>query len=158
MAKAKTFYQYFEENMRAMGLPAPSSLFGSLTTATATIGAMATYVKTYGTTTTVSEMLLTLPGAAAGAGGGAVGAAAVASEGLLVMGALSAAFYVGACIGSLAVATGRTLAGGLSIADCFFVADKHGIPTGSWLMDTLARNPSLRHRNLRAPAAAASTR
>lgn len=143
VAKEKTFYQYFKQNMEETGLPAPMSLFGTLSTATASIGAMTTYISTYGTSTTVSEMLLTLPGAAAGAGGGVVGFATAVSEGLLVVGALSAAFYVGACIGSLAVATGKKLSNGISIADCFASANRHGIQTDIWLRHILVRHPAL---------------
>lgn len=149
MAKEKTFYQYFEQNMKELGLPAPTSLFGTLSIATGTIGAMATFVKTYGTTTTVAEMIGTLPGAATGAGGGAVGTATALSEVLLVIGSLSAAFYVGACIGSLAVATGKKLSGGLSISDYFVSARIYGIQTDGWLIPTLVKNPALTNLSIR---------
>ena len=141
---AKGFYDHFNENMKTLGLPAPRSLFGTLTTATATIGAMVKLIQTYGTKATVAEMIGTLPGAAAGAGGGTVGFASAASEGLFVLGALSAAFYVGACIGSLAVATGKSLSGGLSVVDCLTVATVHRIETPPWLRETLSTNPTLR--------------
>jgi hypothetical protein len=140
---SKKFYDYFSENMKALNLPAPESLFGTLTAATASIGSMVKFVQNYGTRTTVAEMIITLPGAVAGAGGGVVGFATAASEGLLVVGALSAAYYVGACIGSLAVATGRSFSGGLSIADCLSTAALHGIETPQWLQDTLSTNIAL---------------
>jgi hypothetical protein len=107
---------------------------------------MATYVKTYGTSATVAEFFATMPGGVAAAGGGAVGVAAVTSEVVLWAGGITAAFYVGACIGSLAVATGKTLSGGLSIADLFAAADRHNVPTGPWLSDVLMKNPSLLSR------------
>ena len=38
-------------------------------------------------------------------------------EKLIVIGAMSASYYVGAVIGSIAVVTGRSLAGGTSLSD-----------------------------------------
>ena len=148
----KTFYFYFKENMNSLGLPAPESLFGKLTTAVASIGTMASYVKTYGNTVTVSEMLGTLPGAAAGAGGGTAGVAAAVSEVTFAFGALAASFYVGACIGSLAVATGKSLSGGFSIADLFACAKSHGIPTSPELQKALIAYPEICNADLRGNA------
>ncbi|MBT8338647.1 MAG: hypothetical protein KJP07_01415 [Desulfatitalea sp.] len=148
----KTFYFYFKENMVALGLPAPESLFGKLTTAVASIGTMSSYVKTYGTTATVAEMLGALPGAAPAAGGGAAGVAAVVSEITFTFGALAASFYVGACIGSLAVATGKSLSGGLSIADLFACAKSHGIPTSPELQKALIAYPEICNADLRGAA------
>jgi hypothetical protein len=99
----KSFYQSFKENMDAMGLPCPESLFGTIGTASATIGTLASAVKTFGTTATLGEVLLTFPTGAA-----AAGVAAAVSEITLVIGALSASFYLGACIGSLIVASVET--------------------------------------------------
>jgi hypothetical protein len=126
----RTFYSYFKENMEAMGLPAPDTLFGKLSLATATTSAIVGAVEKFGTAVTVKELV--------GAG--------ILSEKLLVIGACSAAFYAGACVGSLAVATGRTLSGGLSIADAFTCASANAIPTPPWLRDTLAINPVLLKR------------
>jgi hypothetical protein len=124
----RSFYSYFKENMETMGLPAPDSLFGKLATATATISAIVAAVEKFGRAVTLTELI--------GAG--------ILSEKLLAVGACSAAFYAGACLGSLAVATVRTLSGGLSIADMFSCATAHSIPTPSWLWDTIATNPVLR--------------
>lgn len=57
---SKGFYDHFSENMKALNLPAPESLFGTITTATESIGAMVKYVQTYGSRATVREMLMTL--------------------------------------------------------------------------------------------------
>ena len=127
----KTFYDYFKENMEALGLPCPKTLFGTLTSATATTGAIVAVVEKFGTSVTIGELI--------GAG--------VLSEALLVVGGVSAAFYAGACVGSLAVATGQTLADGLSIADLFACATKHEIDTPMWLHDTLSTNPVLLNRS-----------
>lgn len=126
----KTFYGYFKENMEGLGLPAPDTLFGTLATATATISAIVVGIEKFGTAVTIGELI--------GAG--------ILSEQLLAIAALSAAFYVGACIGSLAVATGRYFSGGLSIADLFACATAHGIATPKWLGSTIATNPVLLDR------------
>ncbi len=139
----KQFYNHFADNMKALHLPAPESLFGTITTATASIGSMMKYIQTYGTKATVREMLLTLPGAFSGAGGGSIGFATAASEAILVIGAVSAAYYVGACLGSLAVATKKSLSTEASIAECLSTAVLHGIDTPPWLQNTLAANPAL---------------
>ncbi len=55
------FYRAFKGNMDAMGLPAPSSLFGSLTLALGSTSAIAGCIAKLGTTATLSEVLLTLP-------------------------------------------------------------------------------------------------
>lgn len=137
------FYQHFADNMKALNLPAPESLFGTLTTATGSIGAMVKYIQTFGTKATVREMFMTLPGAVSGAGGGAVGFATAASEALLVVGAVSAAYYIGACLGSLAVATKRTVIKEVSVAECLSTAVANGIETPQWLLYTLTSYPSL---------------
>lgn len=137
----KTFYSYFKENMDALGLPAPASLFGTLTAAVSSIGAMSNYVKTFGTSVTIREMIVALPGGAIGAGGGYVGIATALSEVTWAVGGLSAAYYVGACIGSLAVATGKYLSGGLSILDCINTANEYGFQA-HWLGNFLNRNPN----------------
>jgi hypothetical protein len=123
----KTFYGYFKENMKGLGLPAPETLFGTLTTATATTAAIVAAVEKFGTAVTVGELI----------GAGSL------SEVLIEIAALSAAFYVGACIGSLAVATGRYFFGGLSIGNLFVCATAHGIETPRWLGDTISTNPVL---------------
>ena len=136
----KSFYELFKENMAELNLPAPESLFGTLTTATGSIGAMVKFIQVYGTRVTVSELILTLPGAAVGAGGGIVGVSAAASEMLLVVGALSATYYIGACIGSLAVATGKKFSGVVSFHVCLATANQHGIDTPQWLQLVISNN------------------
>jgi len=107
----KTFYEYFKKNMDALGAPCPRTLFDSAMTATATIKTLVTEASKYGPGVTVAEL------AVAGTGLEQLG---LASAGL-------ASLYIGACIGSLAVATGRSLSGGYSIQDLLCTAHKHGI-------------------------------
>lgn len=86
-------------------------------------------------------MVGALGGGAIAAGGGCVGLATALSEVALTLGGLAAAFYVGACIGSLAVATGKSISGGLSISDCLKTANTHGFQA-HWLGVFLNMNPN----------------
>lgn len=120
------FYRYFKENMAELGLPAPENLFGSVQTAVATITVLLTNIDKFGKTVTVGELI--------GAG--------TRLERLAIVAALSASFYVGACIGSLAVATGRTLAGGTSLSDVLLLARAHRLDR-PWLTPVLLRSPAI---------------
>jgi hypothetical protein len=85
----KSFYQYFKQNMNALGLPAPDSLFGTLGAATGTITTLANLVLKFGPKVTLTEVL-----------GSAPSLAIRASEIGVVAGAMLATYYLGACIGS----------------------------------------------------------
>jgi hypothetical protein len=117
------FYRYFRENMESLGLPAPVSLFGSLQMAMANAAAFVTHIDKFGKGITVGEML--------GAG--------LRAEKLGMVATSSAAFYVGAVIGSIAVATGRTLSGGVSLADVMWEIRCNGLYR-PWLAETMRRN------------------
>lgn len=120
------FYKYFKENMDGLGLPAPETLFGSLQAAVANATVILIQIDKFGKAVTISELV----------------AAGTRLERLATIGACSAAFYVGAVIGSIAVATGRSLSGGTSIADVIFAASKYNL-NRSWLLATLQRYPGL---------------
>jgi hypothetical protein len=100
----KTFAQAFESNMKTIGLPMPSSIFGTVSTTLGTVGALAGAIAKVGATATISEIFLTAPIAA-----GSTVAAAAIGEIIAVCGGVAAAFYVGACIGSVLVAAYETL-------------------------------------------------
>jgi hypothetical protein len=100
----KTFSQAFKENMDSLGLPVPSSIFGTLSTTLATVGALAGAVAKVGAGATVAEIFLTFPVA-----GTSTAAAAATGEVVAVCGSVAASFYVGACIGSVLVAAYETL-------------------------------------------------
>ena len=123
---ASDFYKYFKENMEGLGLPAPETLYGNLQLALANATAMAKYVDQFGSRVTVKEMMK----------------AGTRLEQLATAGAVSAAFYVGAVIGSIAVAVGRTLSGGVSISDVLCTAARCGV-SASWLQDTYLRYPGI---------------
>lgn len=121
-----SFYRYFKENMESLGLPAPESLFGTLQTAVANAAVFVAQMDKYGKKITVGELI--------GAG--------TRLEKLGVAGALSAAFYVGAVIGSIAIATGRTLSGGTSITDVLLTARQQNL-SRPWLRASLQRWPGI---------------
>lgn len=100
----KTFSEVFSSNMKDMGLPVPSSIFGTVGTTLTTVGALAGAITKVGVNATVSEIFLTLP-----LGAGTAATAVAVSEIVAVIGACSASFYLGACIGSVLVAAYETL-------------------------------------------------
>jgi hypothetical protein len=120
------FYRYFKENMDGLGLLAPESLFGSVQTATATASVIFGAVEKFGTRVTVLEVIR----------------AGTKLEALGVIGACSAAYYAGAVVGSLAVAAGRSIAGGTSLADALFVAKQNELDA-PWMRRQLQREPKL---------------
>ena len=93
------FYKSFKDNMDAMGLPAPASLFGTFAVAISTTSAIAGAITKLGSSATIAEVLLTIPAAS-----GAAAFAAGVSEVCVAAGALVASFYLGACIGCLIAA------------------------------------------------------
>lgn len=120
------FYKYFKENMDGLGLPAPESLFGTVQAAVGSASVLLSMVDKFGKRVTVGELI--------GAG--------TRLEGLAVISACAAAFYVGAVIGSIAVATGRSMAGGVSLADVFSTVNKYHF-SRPWLNDVLRRWPGI---------------
>ncbi|MTV40660.1 hypothetical protein [Duganella radicis] len=63
-------------------------------------------------------------------------------EKLIYLGALRASFYVGAVVGSIAVATGRSLAGGTSLSDVLMSARENNLHR-PWLAGVLMRWPGI---------------
>lgn len=121
------FYTYFKENMESLGLaPPPESLFGMQQLAVGTISTLVGCIDNFGARVTVLEII--------GAG--------TKLEQLAVVGAVSAAYYAGAAIGSLAIATGRTLSGGTSLADVLFEASRWRLKR-PWLASLLHRRPGI---------------
>ncbi|MEG5264219.1 hypothetical protein TRP66_07945 [Pseudomonas sp. JDS28PS106] len=120
------FYKYFKENMDALNLPAPESLFGSLTAAVSTASTILGIIEKLGPSVTLREII----------------GAATKLEALAVIGAVSAAYYAGAVIGSIAVATGRTLANGTSLGDVLFTAEKYNLKP-DWLSKYLSSYPGI---------------
>ena len=121
-----SFYQYFKENMESMGLPAPQTLFSSVTSAVATATTLLSQIDKFGRHVTIGELLR----------------AGTKLEQLAIVGACSAAFYVGAVIGSIAVATGRVLGNGATMTDVLFTAQRHDLQV-DWLRQCLFTYPGI---------------
>jgi hypothetical protein len=119
------FYRYFKENMESMGLQAPETLFGSLASAVETASTIFGQVDTLGKNVTLNEII--------GAGS--------RLEHLAVLGTCSAAFYVGAVVGSIAVATGSS-GNSTTISDVLFAAKKYGLDN-EWLKNCLMIYPGI---------------
>lgn len=120
------FYKYFKENMDSLGLPAPEGLFGTAQAAIANCAIFVAHIDKFGTKITVRELIK----------------AGTRLEKLGVVAALSASFYVGAVIGSIAVAAGRSLGNGASLADALFEANRNKLHR-PWLTSTLQTCPAL---------------
>lgn len=122
-----TFYKYFKENMEALGLPVPpETLYGTVQLATGNAAIILAALDKFGTEVTVGELI--------GAG--------TKLEYLAVITACSAVFYCGALVGSIAVAIGRSMAGGTSIADVIAMANQYGL-NRPWLSGAVQRWPGI---------------
>jgi hypothetical protein len=144
----KDFFEYFKENME--GVPfvvTPRSLFESEGRAVGALTALAVAVREYGSKVTIRELVEVGAFRTAIPYIGVASAASVAGGFLelsLQAGGVYAAYYLGACLGSLAVATGEWAADktpGLSngsyplhVADN--VCSRHGILFDNCLMDS----------------------
>lgn len=110
------FSKYFNENMQALGLPVPSTFFDSYNAAVAHVIVMLETLQTLGKGATVAELI----GATTGL------------EKLKVAATFGAAAYIGAVIGSIAVAAGRSLGCGTRISDMFFFTQQNKIQFNGW--------------------------
>lgn len=115
------FYKYFKENMEALHLSAPDEFFSSQEKALGAAYTITKAIDTFGPRVTVGELI--------GAG--------ILSEKLCIAVSMGAAYYLGAVIGSIAVATGRSISGGVTIADVLFVANEHNL-NRPWLPEAIA--------------------
>jgi hypothetical protein len=119
-----TFYRDFKENMESLGLPAPETLFATVTVSTSTIAAIVGSVEKFGVSVTIAEIV--------GAG--------ILSEKLLVVASVTAAFYAGACIGSLMVALEKKSLRMLSDGAVKSTLLRYAIEYPSWLQSILIQN------------------
>jgi hypothetical protein len=124
------FYKYFKENMESLGLPCPETLFGTVVAAVGTTEIILGAIEKFGTAVTIGEII--------GAG--------TALEGLAVASALTAVFYAGACIGSIAVAIGRTTSGGRTMVGVIDSAQKYNL-NRPWLVPVLRNWPGIYNKD-----------
>src|SRR5690554_2303650 len=116
--------RYWEENMNALGFWVPSSSYDAFGGISSMIGAVAAIVETN-------------PGITLRAAFLKVGMTTFAVN----LAALTASAWVGAAIGSMAVATGRSLSCGATIADALWIARDTFAIYGAWLEVEFRSNP-----------------
>lgn len=104
----RSWLDHFQRNMNELGVPAPDTLFETVTTTIATIDQLDRLVGEFGNRVTIKELVH----------------AGRLSDKLLVLGAMTAAGYAGAVAGSAFVATVRTMSGGAGIEDLFITIDE----------------------------------
>ncbi len=121
-----SFKIYFKENMDGLGLPVPSTLFDSFNTAIGTAAVISDAVSLQGTHITLGQVAATTSKMVA----------------LRIIAGMSASYYVGGIIGSIAVASGRSLGCGARLADALAIARSNGIHR-TWLEHEFARHPEL---------------
>lgn len=105
---------YFKENMKALGAPVPEQIFDGLDKAIASSITILGTLEILGKNATLGEVI----GATTGL------------EKLAVVAAVSASGYIGLVIGSIFVASGRTLGCGARISDVFVFVNRHNLEFG----------------------------
>jgi len=123
------FKKYFDENMEALGAPVPSGLFETYDKAIGTAAQMVAALEVLRKGATVAELF----------------AAMTLSRALLVAGALSAAAYTGVVIGSIFVASIRSLSCASGITDFPLFIQQHNLAFRGW-WSFYARNPEVLDR------------
>ncbi len=114
--KSGDFMNYFNENMKALNVPAPTTLFCSYQTTIATASTLVGTLHKLGKGATITQLVRTTVG----------------MDKLMVAGALGAAVYTGVVIGSVFVATGRSLAGGYQISDMLVFLHRNNLQFRGW--------------------------
>ncbi len=110
------FKKYFNENMKELGLPIPSTLFDNLSVAIANAGLILEALNTLGKGATIGEIIKATTGL----------------EKLKVAASLGAAYYIGAVIGSISVASGRSLGCGYRISDMITFLKHNNLEFKGW--------------------------
>ncbi|MBZ9667551.1 hypothetical protein H3221_022675 [Pseudomonas sp. LMG 31766] len=130
--KPGDFKTYFNENMKDLGLPVPQTLFDNLNAAVANAGLVLDALETLGTGATMAEVIKATTGL----------------EKLKVAASLGASFYVGAVIGSIAVASGRSVGCGNRVSDMFVFLQQNNLAFDGW-NSFYARNPEILDKSSR---------
>jgi|GEM_PF-787644 len=122
-----SFKQYFDNNMNALGLPVPKSLFDTYQSALATAATLVGTLGILGKGATMAELA----------------GATILAEKLAVAVSFGAAFYVGAVIGSIAVAAGRSLGCGSSMVDVIVLIQQNPALAFKGWHTFYAQNPAI---------------
>ncbi|WDE04275.1 hypothetical protein SG34_023490 [Thalassomonas viridans] len=120
------FKKYFNENMKELGAPVPTTLFDSYQTAIGTATILVSTLSTLGKGATMGELI----------------GATIGLEKLAVAAAFGAAGYTGIVIGSIAVASGRSLSCGFRISDMFVFTYQNQLQFKGW-HSFYTRNPQV---------------
>ena len=120
------FVKYWEENMNALDLWVPSTSYEAAGGITGSIGLVASVVETNASISVIEAFTRAK-------------ISVVATR----LGALYASYWTGAAIGSIAVATGRSMSCGASIADALWIARDQFKIYGSWLEAEFIKHPEL---------------
>lgn len=110
------FEKYFTENMNALGAPVPTGLFDSYEKAIGTAATLVGTLHQLGKGATMAELV----------------GATVGVEKLMVAAAFGAAAYTGIVIGSIAVASGRSLGCGSRISDMYVFINQNKLQFQGW--------------------------
>lgn len=110
------FKKYFNENMNDLGLPVPQTLFDNFNAAVANAGLILEAIGTLGRSASMAEVIKATTGL----------------EKLKVAASLGASFYAGAVVGSIAVASGRSLGCGYRISDMFVFLHQNDLQFEGW--------------------------
>lgn len=130
------FTHHFEENMRALGLPAPNSIYTTVVAVVGALKGMSDVISTYGRTTTTTQLAMRITW------GYSIAPIIARASGFIL--AVGAAYYVGAMIGSAAVAVYKSAgcSGPVSVADVVAWARSQDIDA-QWLEAELISNPEI---------------
>lgn len=121
-----SWFTYFNNNMDDLGLPVPTSWQGTITSVVGILSHMVAVSEKFGPRVTVREVL----------------AAGTKGEALMVAGGALATWYLGAAVGSAAVATGRYASCGTSLIDVFSYAGRQRLWSPRIAMQ-LSRHPEI---------------
>jgi len=114
--KSGDFKKYFTENMNALGAPVPTGLFDSYQKAVGTAAILVGVLHKLGKGATIAELI----------------GATIGLEKLAVAAAFGAAAYTGIVIGSIAVASGRSLSCGSRLSDMFVFIHQNKLQFKGW--------------------------
>lgn len=120
------FVKSWEENMNGLGLWIPATSYEAAGGITGMIGAVATVVETSSSISVAAAFSKAKVSVVAGR-----------------LAALYASYWTGAAIGSMAVATGKSLSCGATIADAMWIARDQFKIYGTWLETEYFKHPEL---------------
>jgi hypothetical protein len=126
-----TWFGYWRENMQALGIPVPDTMFPNYALLIGAIKELNKAIVKYGARLTVADL--------AGAG--------LAAEVIDYLLEIGLAAFVGAAIGSAAVATQRVLMGGTTLGEVLSWAFSNNVKPAPQVRAVLIKNPEIYTQN-----------